>query len=987
MRSFIMSFALAASLALSACATTTADTAAAPAAAAPAAAAPAVAAAPAAAPVAELVRTVDIPYEAFTLDNGLRVIVHEDRKAPVVAISVWYHVGSKDEPKGRTGFAHLFEHLMFNGSENAPGDTFEWLQQMGATDYNGTTWFDRTNYFQTVPTPALEQALFLESDRMGHLLGAVTQQNLTNQIGVVQNEKRQGDNQPYGLVEYKQLEALFPEGHPYRHSTIGSMADLSAASVEDVKNWFRQKYGPNNAVLVLAGDIDVPTARRLVTQYFGGIPRGPEVRPTPADVPTLPAPKSEVMKDRVATTRIYRMWAVPGLTHADAVPLDIAATVLGGLSSSRLDNALVRREKIAVAVTANMQPFERIGMFEVSADVKPGVDAAVVARRLDEIIAEFVQGGPTADEVQRAVTRDVSSRIAGLESVGGFGGKAVTLAEGALYARDPEFYKKQLMAFASATPEQVRAVTQRWLSRPVYALSVVPGEREAYEEAKGASGGAVSYPRYYRTPTADEKPLAPKPPLALVQQTGQRQGAGAAARAQVVKRGKMPTVGEVQNLDFPDIQRSRLSNGIEIVYAQRTAVPVTRVAVSFDAGNAADPRAKLGTQSLMLALLDEGTRTRNSIQIAEEQERLGAQIGAGATMDRTTVNLSALTPNLAPSLDLLADIVRNPAFDPAEVERLRAEQLARIAQELTQPQGIALRALPPLLYGTSHPYGIPFTGTGDPEAVKQVSREDLVAFHQSWLRPDNAKIFVVSDRPLAEIQPHLERSFGNWTPPAAPKGTKNLASATPPAQPRIVLIDRPQSPQSQILAGMLLPHRGSDPLEPLIAANDVLGGTFLSRLNMNLRESKGWSYGVNGRVNRLVGTVPYLVSAPVQSNQTGPAIAEMIREMNGFLKTKGISAPERERTINNRTRGLAGNFETSEDVLAGLQSLELYGWPDDYYETLAGRYRSMTVAELDQAARQVIDPSKLVWVVVGDAAKVRPQLEKLGMKIEVATAR
>ena len=934
------------------------------------------------APVAELVRRVDIPYEQFTLDNGLRVIVHEDRKAPVVAVSIWYHVGSKDEPPGRTGFAHLFEHLMFNGSENAPGDFFAPLQQIGATDYNGTTWFDRTNYFQTVPTPALERILFLESDRMGHLLGAVTQQNLTNQIGVVQNEKRQGDNQPYGLVQYKQLEALFPPGHPYRHSTIGSMADLSAASLEDVKGWFRQKYGPNNAVLVLAGDVDVPTAKRLVTKYFGDIPRGPEVKPAEANVPTLPAPKTEVMKDRVATTRIYRMWAVPGLLHPDTVPLDVAASVLGGLSSSRLDNALVRNEKIAVRVSANVQQFERVSMFQVSADVKPGVDAALVSKRLDEIIADFVRTGPTADEVQRVATSEVAGRITGLESVGGFGGKAVALAEGALYARDPEFYKKQLLAIASTNPERVREATQKWLSRPVYALTVVPGEREAYEEAKTATGGSVLYPAYYRKPGAGEQPLAPKPPQAAMVE----QGAQSAAR-RGVDRSKMPEVGEVSNVDFPDIERTRLSNGIEVIYARRTAVPVTRVAVSFDAGHAADPKDKLGTQALTLALLDEGTRTRNSIQIAEEQERLGADISTSASMDRTSVSLSALTPNLAPSLDLLADIIRNPAFDPAEVERLRGEQLARIASELTQPQGIALRALPPLLYGPAHPYGVPFTGTGDAKAVEQVSRDDLIAFKDTWLRPDNAKIFVVSDRPLAEVLPLIERSFGNWTPPSMPRGTKNLAAPAAPTKPRIVLIDRPQSPQSVILGGMLLPYRGSDPIETLAVANDVLGGTFLSRLNMDLRETKGWSYGVNGRINRLAGTVPYIVSAPVQANQTGPSIAALMSNMNEFLRTKGITQEERERTINNRALGLAGNFETSGAVLGGLQAIELFGFPDDYYETLAARYRGMTVAQLDQEARKVIDPSKIVWVVVGDAKQVRPQLEKLGLAVETMTPR
>jgi len=346
--------------------------------------------------VADLVRKVDIPYTRFTLANGLRVLVHEDRKAPVVAVSVWYNVGSKDEPPGRTGFAHLFEHLMFNGSENAPGDYFEPLREVGATDFNGTTWFDRTNYFQTVPRPALERVLFLESDRMGHLLGAVSQETLTNQVGVVQNEKRQGDNQPFGLVEYAQLAALFPEGHPYRHATIGSMADLDAASLDDVRSWFRAKYGPNNAVLVLAGDISADEARPLVEKYFGHIPRGPENRPAMAPVPTLPAPVTEVMKDRVANTRLYRNWAVPGLLDSESAALTVAAGVLGGLSSSRLDNELVRKDQTAVRVSAENQAFHRVGIFEVQVDVKPGADADAVARRLDAIIADLIARGPTA---------------------------------------------------------------------------------------------------------------------------------------------------------------------------------------------------------------------------------------------------------------------------------------------------------------------------------------------------------------------------------------------------------------------------------------------------------------------------------------------------------------------------------------------------------------------------------------------------------------
>ena len=909
-------------------------------------------------PVSTLVRAVDIPHQSFTLPNGLRVFVHEDHKAPVVAVSIWYHVGSKDEPAGKTGFAHLFEHLMFSGSENAPGSFMEPLQQVGATDLNGSTWFDRTNYFETVPTPALPRALFLEADRMGHLLGAIDQVRLDNQRGVVQNEKRQGDNEPYGLVEYAQQEALYPEGHPYRHTTIGSMADLDKASLADVKDWFRGHYGPNNAVLVLAGDIDLATAQRLVTQYFGAIPRGPQNVPAAASVPTLPSPKSETLKDQVATTRIYRMWAVPGLTDKDTVPLDMAATVLGGLSSSRLDNALVRGEKIAVSVSTDVQPFERVGTFEVTADVKPGVDPALVAKRLDAIIADFLKTGPTADEVQRVATREVAGRIRGLESVGGFGGKAVAIAEGVLYADDADFYKKQLAAYASATPAQIKAAADKWLSRPVYALTVTPGERSAYDEAKAGSDGAQ----------AGEK----LPPT------------GAAKAAQPAAKAKLPDVGTFADLKFPAVSHAKLSNGIDVTYAQRTAVPVTRVVVSFDAGNAADPKDKLGLQSLMLSLLDEGTPTRSSIQIAEEQERLGASIGAGASMDRTTLSLTALSPNLAPSLDLFADILRNPAFAPAEVERVRAQALAGIAAEMTEPSSIALRTLPPLLYGTAHPYGIPFTGTGDPKVVAKVGRDDMIAFQHKWLRPDTARIFVVSDQPLSRLTPLLEQRFGTWQV-AGTKGVKNLDAATPPARARIVLIDRPGSPQSLILAGELLPVTGSVELLPLIAANDVLGGSFLSRLNSDLREKKGWAYGVNSSINRVLGTVPYIISAPVQSDKTGPAIAAMRGDLAAYLTREGTTEAELMRTVNNSIRELPGSFETGSQVLGGMQRNALLGRPDDYYDTLAARYRALKAADLDKAARDVLDPDKLLWVVVGDGAKVRPQLDALKLPVESAS--
>ncbi|AQR60639.1 peptidase M16 [Brevundimonas sp. LM2] len=901
-----------------------------------------------AAPVADLVARVDIPWSRFTLDNGLTVLVHTDRKAPVVAVSVWYNVGSKDEPAGSTGFAHLFEHLMFGGSENSPISHIQAMTSAGATGLNGTTWFDRTNYFETVPTPALEQTLYLESDRMGYLLGQVGQEVLDLQRGVVQNEKRQGDTQPYGLFEYAQLEGLFPEGHPYRHSTIGSMADLDAASLEVVRNWFRDNYGPNNAVLVLSGDIDEPTARTLVDKYFGRIPSGPLNTPAAAAVPTLDAPVRMTMRDRVANTRLTRSWAVPGLLDDDTVPLSVGAEVLGGLASSRLDNILVRQDQTAVAVSASDSAFQRVGIFDITIDVKPGEDVAAVNARLDAVLNDLIQNGPTEEEVARVATSFASRTIQGLEQVNG---KASVLAEGQLYAGDPDHYKTELAAYASVTPAQVQAAMQRWLTRPVLEITIEPGDRDAYVEAGATPAGA--------TPAA------------------------AATEIQRVARDPMPEVGQVSDLDFPDVERARLSNGVEVVYARSATVPVTRVAVEFDAGYAADRPEALGAQSLMLDLMDEGAGGRTAAELAEEQERLGASIALGASMDRSAATLTAVSTNLAPSLSLLSDIVRRPTFAAPEVERLKAQRLAALASEKTSPGAIAARALPPLLYGADSPYGRSFTGSGTEAAIGGLSRDGLMAEHAAWVRPDNARVFVVSDLPLAEVTAQLNTAFGDWTAPAAAKGSKSFAAAVPASTGRIVLIDRPQSPQSLIYGGQVLPLTGTDDLLTLNTANAVLGTDFLSRINKDLRETKGWSYGVRGSVTALEHQIPYIVNAPVQADRTGESIAALMRQYQSFLGAEGVTPAELTRTINGNTRGLAGSYETSAQLLSALRTNALFGRPDDYQETVASRTRALTSEQLDAAARAALDPARFVWVVVGDASVVRPQLDALGLPVEV----
>lgn len=932
-------------------------------------AAPQPAPAPAAAPAAPqpaadlptLVSQVRIPYEQFQLENGLTVIVHEDRKSPIVGVTVYYRVGSKSEPRGRTGFAHLFEHLMFGGSENVENFDIP-LEAAGSTSTNGSTWYDRTNYVETVPTGALDLALFMESDRMGYLLGAVTQDKLDKQRGVVQNEKRQGDNAPYGLVRYLIADGLLPVGHPYRHSTIGSLADLDAASLTDVRKWFTDNYGPNNVVLVLAGDIDAKTARPMVERWFGAIPRGPEVVKTKAEPVTLAADKRETITDQVPVTRIMRNWTGPAINHPDAVPLAAGLSVLGGLASSRLDNALVRGDQVAVSVSAFAQQHEQLSFLQAQMDVKPGVDPAVAEAKFNAIIDELVARGPTQDELTRAATQIVSGQIDALEQVGGFGGKGTTLAEGLLYSGDPGFYRKQLDEVARLTPAQVQAALKRWLGRPAYTLVIEPGARKLDGATMGGWGDEA---------TAAPITPDPKTPIEIARTAPPREA---------------PAVAPVGALTFPAVETARLSNGMEVSLARRTAIPKVSMAITFDAGTAADGPGKAGTQSLMMGLLDEGTLTLTAEQIAIEQERLGATISAGTGTDTSSVQLTALTANLAPSLALMADIVRNPAFKPEDVARVKDQQLAGIAQERANPFGLAQRAIGPILFGPDHPYGN-VGARGLPEVVAALDPAALRAEHARWLRPDNARITVVGDITMPDLLAALEKSFGDWKAPAGAKGAKNLDAAVPPARSRLVVIDRPNSPQSVLLAARVLPIRGNQGgMEALDLANEVIGDGFLSRLNMDLREDKGWTYGIRSGLTGGVGPRAFTVFSPVQSDRTADSIKAILGNLAAFPASKGVDETELQRVTEGNVRGLPNRFETNAQVLGAVLGNQLLGRPSDYQTRLPAIYRAIDANKIDAAARQYLGSEDLVIVVVGDRKQIDAQIESLGMPVEYLAA-
>ncbi|WP_374763551.1 M16 family metallopeptidase [Yunchengibacter salinarum] len=871
-----------------------------------------------------------IAYDTFTLENGLRVVVHEDRKAPVVAVGVWYHVGSKNEPEGKTGFAHLFEHLMFNGSENFDGEFFEPLEKVGATDLNGTTWFDRTNYFETVPKPALDLALWLESDRMGHLLGAVTQEKLENQIGVVQNEKRQGDNEPYGLVTYRQLEGLFPAGHPYRHSTIGSMEDLSAASLDDVKNWFREYYGTANTVVVLAGDITVDEARDKVSHYFGDIEPGPPVQRLKQWVPVKDQSVFETMQDRVPQSRIYRSWAVAPRTDRDALRLDVAAEVLTNGKTGPLYKALVYDAEIATGVRASLQRQELASIFEVRVDVKPGADPKKAEALLDQVMAEFLEKGPTSAQVKRARTTMRADVLRGLEKMGGFGGVGAVLARGTLYAGDAGFINTELDWLENARRQGVSKAARSWLSRGFHQITVTP-----FGDLKTAGGGA--------------------------------------------DRSQPPAVGEMPDLTFPPLETATLDNGMKVVLARRKSVPVVRFGFQMDAGYAADQGRKPGTASFTLGMMGEGTTSRSALELSDAIRDLGARIDTDSTLDTSHVGLTALAENLPESVGLAADVIRNPAFDPTELERLRKRWIARINREKAQPVQLGLRTLPPLLYGDGHAYANPLTGTGTVASIQAIAREDLVAFHRDWVRPDNMTVFVVGDVAMGTVMESLNRAFGDWRAPESPVPTKNLAPVDLPDGDRVVILDRPGSPQSLILGGLLLPPTGAADELPLNIANSVLGGNFTARVNMNLREDKGWAYGAYTITFDARGQRMWLAYAPVQSDKTGESLTELLSEVNSYLGDAPATKAELSKVVRNRVNSLPGRFESNGAVLDNLMSNSRFGRPLDHVTTLKDRLSRMDPDKLMTAARAHLHPDRITWLIVGDADTIRSELEGLDL--------
>lgn len=888
-----------------------------------------------------------LTYETFNLKNGLRVVVHTDTKAPVVSVAVWYHVGSKDETAGRWGFAHLFEHLMFYGSEHANGDYLPHLEGVGATDFNGETNNDFTMYYETVPKTALDLALFLESDRMGFLLPAVTQAKMDAQRGVVINEKRQRANEPYSVLFTYLDTYLFPKGHPYSWPTIGSVNDLNAASLEDVKTWFHRGYGPNNAVLVLTGDIDAKTAREKAELYFGALPPGPRFDQPVVEVPTLARSKRMTLTDSVPQTAVVEVWPVADEASDDYLRLELAGLILGGSDTSRLQKRLVHQDKLLDSVSAGLIEGQLASRFLIYGKLLPGSDKSQVEAVIKEETARFLKDGPTKEELAQAKMTIKSTIIKSLESVSG---QNQILMRCTLLAKDPGCLEKQMRVVEISTPKDVQMTAQKWLNLPSLTAVVEPGKKTEITEAPTKK---AAWPK--------ETPV----------------DAGLHANGVDVDRSQLPKVDQLPEFALPQLQRATLANGLKIVLAERRQVPLVKMAMVFEgAGYSYDPLTERGLASVSMAMLDEGAGSFDALAFAARAESLGASVSGESFLDFSQVSLSVVRETLPEAFGLMCDMILRPRLSQSDFDRVKRQYLADIELAKANPARGGSRMLAGLIFGPSSPYGHPRGGGAVSKDVAALTISNISQFLKSHLGPNNATLVVTGDVSMDEITELAKQQFGDWQPI---KPAKPLQPTQGPVllSLRVFLVDDPGATQANIFAAVRVPQSKNPQSFAFEVANEVLGGSFASRLNMDLREDKHWSYGVSSLISQAKYERLWIALAPVQVDKTAQALIEMNKHISEFSRgLQPASDAELARAKQVLTLTLPGDFETLSALLSSLVSNVAFDRPDDY-ELL--RKRAIEKMDLPQVGKAALwmSPQTMTWLIVGDLSKIKGPIEKL----------
>ena len=873
---------------------------------------------------------VSISYEKFTLPNGLDVILHEDHSLPVAAVNVWYHVGSKNEEPGRTGFAHLFEHVMFEGSKHHKGSFFDPLQKVGA-NLNGSTTPDRTNYWENVPSNYLELALWLESDRMGFLLDALDQKAFDIQRDVVKNERRQSyENRPYGMAYLALQPTVFPAPHPYNWPTIGSQEDLDAAELDDIKNFFRKFYAPSNASIAIAGDIDPDGTRRLVERYFGDLPPGPPINRIHRMDSELSGEASLVLRDRVQLPRLYLVWPTAPAFDDEDPALEVLSAILGDGKSSRLYRSLVYERRIARDVSVYHYGQEIAGEFFVQVTANAGQSLEAIEAIVREELESLRQSGPGDHELQRAKNRIESQHVRQLERVGGFGGRADQLNYYNTYTGDPSGINTDLDRYLAVTADDVRRVASASLGENMVRLTVLPEEQLTAEST-------------------------------------------------ALDRTAMPDAAPSPSFSPPVPTRATLSNGMKVVIVEKPGLPVVAQGLLLQAGGITDPADKPGVASLTAAMLTEGTAARTSRQISDEMEFLGSQLRASASREFASLSTETLTAHWQRALEIMADVVQNPTFPADEFDRVRNERLTDLSRIADSPQAIAGRASQALLFGAGTRYGHPLSGTET--AVKAFTRDDLAAHHAANYSPEGTTLMLVGDITRDAAIEQAEAAFGGWQPGATSDSDGDADSTPDDGTTTIYLADKPGAPQSVIRAGYLTVPRHHPDYLALNLLNYILGGQFSARLNMNLRQDKGYSYGYMSSIEWLTGPSALSAGGSVQTEVTKESVAETVKEFEEIRSARPVTDEEFTDAVNGILRGLPNQFETHGQVLNQLVRLVAFDLPDDYFSNYAAEVANLTLEDIHRVAEEHIKAGALKIVVAGDAESIEPSLRELGLPL------
>ncbi len=885
-----------------------------------------------------------IAYEKYTLPNGLDVIMVEDHRLPIIAVNIWYHVGAANEEPGLTGFAHLFEHMMFAGSKHVPrGLADKLLESAGATDFNGSTDFDRTNYFDTIPSNQLELALWIHSDRMGYLLDVLDQTALTNQQDVVRNERRESiENRPYGIVEEALFHQLFPKTHPYYASVMGSHADIQAAKLDDIKRFFARYYRPNNASLVIVGDIDKAKTKALVRKYFGNFKRGPDIPKLRVVTPPITAERRVVVTDRVELPRVLMGWLTsPAYKEGDA-ELSIAAQILAGGKSSRLYKTLVYDKQIAQDVNASQESNALTSMFIVDVTARPGHSAQEIEAAIDEEMNKLRSAPPSDKEMERARNTIETAMLSRIEKIGG-AGLANQLNEYNQYLGDPGFLPKDIERYRKVTAADVQRVAAAQLqnTRRVV-VHGVPGAKNL-------------------------GPEVPRPPA--------KKGAPGTGTTSLnpdeAWRKQVPKGGPVKPVVLPQGDAFTLANGLRVIHYYNPALPLVAAELVLRTGSAANPPGKSGLASFTAQMLDEGTKNRTALQIADQVAQLGAFLSTGASADDSTAQVMSLKSNFDQALELLADVVLAPSFPAEEIERQRSSLLAALRQLRENAPAVASQVALSALYGNRHPYGTLDIGTEN--AIKAMRRDDFLTFWKQHYVPGNAALVVSGAITRAELKTLAEAKFGAW------QGSDSKPVVVSPAQPpsaRLVLVDKPGAPQTALKVATIGAERKSPDYAALQVMNAALGGLFTSRLNNNLREQKGYTYGVSSgfQYHRMPG--PFVISGSFRTDVTGPALSEIFKEIRA-MQAKPMSAKELEGARNSQILSLPGHFDTNAAIGASLSNIFIYDLGLDYYNGLAKRFAAVSAKDAQTMVKKYLKPENLIVVGVGDKARIAPQFGQM----------